>query len=191
MFENLMQAIDLLTQRQSNPQLQLPAPSPEHLALILQAGMRVPDHGGLQPWHFTVVQAKGLHKLSKIFVEAVTLNGADETKLNKTRKMAFRAPMIIVISTKCVEHGKVPKQEQVVAAGCAAHAMQMAAFALGYGGMWRTGDLSYNPYVKSALNVAEQDEIIGFLYIGSNGNAASTKSPKSFEAHVSYINDLS
>ena len=43
--------------------------------------------------------------------------------------------MIIVISTQYVEHNKVPQQEQLVAAGCCAHAMQMAAYALGYGAM--------------------------------------------------------
>ncbi|WP_440876730.1 NAD(P)H nitroreductase [Thalassotalea sp. PLHSN55] len=182
-----MQAVDLLINRQSTPMLQAPAPSNDHLALILQAGMKVPDHGGIKPWHFTVAQERGLHKLSKIFVEAVTLNNADEAKIAKTAKMAFRAPLIVTVTTKIVEHEKVPKQEQVIAAGCAVHAMQMAAVALGYGAMWRTGELSYNSHVKQQLNVSEDDEIVGFLYIGTVGKECPTKPKKSYTEHTSFL----
>jgi nitroreductase len=100
--------------------------------------------------------------------------------------MPFRAPMIIVVSTEFVDHGKVPKQEQLIAAGCGAHAMQMAAVALGYGAMWRTGELAYNAKVKQGLAIKEHDEIVGFLYIGTHGKEQVLKASKSFDNKVSY-----
>jgi nitroreductase len=76
---------------------------------ILTAGMRVPDHGNIKPWHFTVLQEKGLMQLSDIFSSVGQLDGVDEEKLLKMKKMPFRAPMIIIISTRYCQHPKVPK----------------------------------------------------------------------------------
>lgn len=182
-----MNAIELLLSRQSDPLLTAPAPSQGDLKTILTAGMRVPDHAALAPFHFTVVQDEALQKLSDIYVEAVKKQGVDQAKLDKTAKMPFRAPLIIVVSTKYQEHDKVPHQEQLITAGCCTHAMQMAAFALGYGAMWRTGDLAFNNDVKVALNIDEKDDIAGFLYIGTKAKTLPTKPERYFEANVTYL----
>lgn len=177
-----MTSIDLLLQRQSTPLLTTPAPNQLDLEKILAAGMRVPDHACLQPWHFTVVAGDGLQRLSDLLVQS----SDKSANLTKIAKMPFRAPMIIVVSTEFVHHDKVPKQEQLITAGCSAHAMQMAAVALGYGAMWRTGELAYNGKVKQGLAVKEQDEIVGFLYIGTPCKEQGLKTSKSFESKVSY-----
>lgn len=181
-----MNSTELLLNRQSNPHLCDPAPVDNELHNILSAGMRVPDHGGLSPWHFTVVQGEGLKTLSDYFVNAVKMNTDDEAKLEKTRNMPFRAPLIIVVSTKFQEH-KVPQQEQLVAAGCCVHAMQMMAVSLGFGAVWRTGELSYNCSVKYALNVNREDEIVGYLYIGTEKKSRPFKPAKSYNENVSYL----
>ncbi|WDE01560.1 NAD(P)H nitroreductase [Thalassomonas actiniarum] len=179
-------AIELLLQRQSNPFLEQPAPNQEDLDKILTAAMRVPDHGGLAPWHFTVIENQGLDKLSDVLVSAAVAKNAEETKVAKAKKMPYRAPMIIVVSTKFIEH-KVPEQEQLIAAGCAAHAMQMAAFALGYGAMWRTGEFSYNAQVKQGLNIKLIDQIVGFLYLGTESKTLPAKPVKPYQDFVSYL----
>ena len=194
-----MDAIELLLQRQSTPVLTEPAPNEAELSTLLSAGMRVPDHGGLKPWHFHVVTGQGLQRLSDLYVEATTINIANQSrlvegvsideqalndKMAKVAKMPFRAPMIIVISTQYVEHNKVPQQEQLIAAGCCAHAMQMAAFSLGYGAMWRTGDLAYNETVKEGLRLEAGNDIAGFLYIGTPSKVYNTKPAKSYQGKV-------
>lgn len=189
-----MNAIELLLSRQSNPALTTPAPTDKDLSTLLSAGMRVPDHGCLKPWHFHVISGEGLQRLSNIYLKAISKELEQSSledqaiidKKAKTAKMPFRAPMIIVISTKYVEHNKVPKQEQLIEAGCCAHAMQMAAFALGYGAMWRTGDLAYNDIVKAELGLEEGNDIAGFLYIGTPKKQANEKPVKSFVDNVTY-----
>lgn len=196
-----MDAIELLLQRQSTPVLTDPAPNEADLGTLLSAGMRVPDHAGLKPWHFHVITGQGLQKLSELYVEATSIDlsnkagqvegtSVDEHALNekmaKVAKMPFRAPMIIVISTQYIEHNKVPEQEQLVAAGCCAHAMQMAAFSMGYGAMWRTGDLAYNKTVKQGLGLEEGNDIAGFLYIGTPTKEPHIKPAKAFEDKVTY-----
>ena len=182
-----MNAQELLLQRQSTPRLISPAPNASDLSFMLSAGMRVPDHGALTPWFFTVVENAGLDKLSQIFEKAAIAQGSDDVKILKAKNMPYRAPLIIVISTQYQSHEKVPESEQTIAAGCAVHAMQMAAFSLGYGAVWRTGDFSYNPCVKQALSVNEKDGIIGFLYIGTPQKELVVKPIKTFEHHVTYL----
>jgi nitroreductase len=196
-----MNAIELLLQRQSTPLLMAPAPNNQDIATLLAAGMRVPDHGGLRPWHFHVISGQGLQRLSNLYVEATTedllnLAGAIEgenideqvlnEKLAKVAKMPFRAPMIIVVSTHYAEHSKIPKQEQLITAGCCAQAMQMAAYTLGYGAIWRTGNLAYNDNVKKGLELEENNDIIGFLYIGTSTKVANIKPPKSYQDKVTF-----
>jgi nitroreductase len=196
-----MNAIELLLQRQSTPLLTDPAPSSNDITTLLAAGMRVPDHGGLKPWHFHVISGQGLQRLSDLYVEATSITLADNSsrgegadldenaykeKMSKVAKMPFRAPMIIVISTDYIEHNKVPAQEQLVAAGCCAQAMQMAAFALGYGAMWRTGDLAYNETVKKGLGLEAGNDIAGFLYVGTPTKQINAKPAKDFTENVSY-----
>lgn len=196
-----MDAIELLLQRQSTSALTDPAPNAADLTTLLSAGMRVPDHGGLKPWHFHVISGEGLQRLSDLYVEATTkdlssmaelIEGTyiDEYALNekitKVAKMPFRAPMIIVISTDYTEHNKVPQQEQLVTAGCCAQAMQMAAYSLGYGAMWRTGTLAYNEMVKQGLAITEDNDIVGFLYLGTPSKLSNIKPAKSYQDKVTF-----
>ena len=182
-----MNVLEFLHTRQSNPHLQGETPSEDTINNILMAGMRVPDHAGLTPWRFTLVKEQGLNKLSQAFKSAAISDGADDAKIAKAEKMPFRAPLIIVISTKFHQHVKVPQQEQLIAAGCAAHAMQMAASSIGLGAMWRTGDMSYHPLVKERLNIELHEEIVGFLYIGEKAKELPIKCNKALDDYVHYF----
>lgn len=182
-----MNILEFLHTRQSNPHLQGPGPDDEALNHVLMAGMKVPDHGGLTPWRFTVIRNEGLDRLSKIFKTAVISDGADDAKITKAENMPYRSPLIIVVSSKYQQHLKVPKQEQIIAAGCSVHAMQMAATTLGFGAMWRTGELSYHPLVKERLNIELHEDIVGFLYIGTKTKELPIKSTKPLEDFVKYL----
>ncbi|MCE0556136.1 MULTISPECIES: NAD(P)H nitroreductase [unclassified Motilimonas] len=162
-----MLAMDLLLKRRSCPRLAAPAPDSCELETILQAGLRAPDHGSLQPWRFIVAQGDGLLRLGDIYYQAMQAQGADEAALQKAQNMPQRAPVVISIIAKVTKEHKVPEIEQIISAGCCVHAMQMAAQAMGYGGVWRTGDLCYNAMVEQGLGLAENESLVGFLYIGT------------------------
>lgn len=180
-----MQAIDMLLKRQSHSKLIAPAPSGETLELILQAGLRAPDHGHLTPWRFVVIENQGLERLSELFVQSV--DGQDLEKQKKAASLPHRAPMIIAVIAKVVDHPKVPHWEQLLAAGCAVHAMQMAAFALGYGGIWRSGEWCDYDLIRAAFECHPLDKIIGYLYLGTpEGHLAKLPSVESGQ-FVSYF----
>ncbi len=163
-----MQALDLLLNRSSQPRLQTPAPEGQSLENIKQAALRAPDHACLSPWKFIVCQNQGLTRLGKVFEQAAIIANKSEKEIERAPQLPFRAPMVMVAIAKYTENDKVPWVEQVASASCAVHAMQMAAVAQGFAGVWRTGSFAQDPTVKQAFDLSEQDEIVGFLYLGSS-----------------------
>lgn len=162
-----MDAIELLLTRQSDPRLVEPAPTDEQLEIIKQAALRVPDHGCIAPWQFIVVTGEGRNRLGEIYYQSAISEQQEEKVINRAKELPFRAPMLIIAIAKYKQHPKVPRIEQVQSAGCAVLAMQQAAFAQGLGGVWRTGYFAQSEGVKEALELTEQDEIVGYLYLGT------------------------
>jgi nitroreductase len=163
-----MQALDLLLNRSSQPRLQAPAPEGQALENIKQAALRAPDHACLTPWKFVVCQKEGLKRLGEVFEQAAISADKSDKEIERAPQLPLRAPMVIVAIAKFTENEKVPWIEQVASASCALHAMQMAAVAQGFAGEWRTCSYAQDPIVKQAFDLSEQDEIVGFLYLGSS-----------------------
>jgi len=163
-----MDALELLTQRTSTPALRAPAPTADQVKLMLDAACRAPDHGMLRPYRFLVIEGEALNKLGQLYLRAGLTKDPemDEAQQKKLQNMPLRAPMIIVIIAVKQEHPKVPEVEQVITAGCAAHAIVQSAFAQGLGAMWRTGAMTHDPLVREGLEIAENEEIVGFVYLG-------------------------
>lgn len=168
-----MDAIEALTSRKSVAMLEEPAPSRQELDTLLTAAVRAPDHCRLRPWRFIVIEGDGRRRLGDIFAEAQKLREPETTDAmqEKTRGKPLRAPMVIVVIAKTQEHPKVPKVEQILSAGAAAQNIMLAAHAMGYAGIWRSGSPCFDPNVKAALGAAQEDQIVGFLYLGTAGRA--------------------
>jgi len=163
-----MEALDALLNRVSVPRLVEPAPNAAQREALFQAALRAPDHGQLRPWRFLTVEGAAREKLGQLLADAVQAKGdASEAALDKARAMPLRAPLLVVAIARLQDHFKIPQSEQRLAAACAAHGILLAAYAQGVGAMWRTGDLAYSPHVAKGLGLAEGEEIIGFLYLGT------------------------
>lgn len=59
-----------------------------------------------------------------------------------------------------------------MSAACAAHAILLAAQAKGYAGVWRTGDAAFDRSVMTELGLSENEEIAGFIYLGTRDGPA-------------------
>ncbi|KAA1186738.1 NAD(P)H nitroreductase [Photorhabdus heterorhabditis] len=162
-----MDALQLLLNRRSASRLTTPAPQGEALQNILAAGMRAPDHGALRPWRFIVMQNEGIERFSQLLHQAAVNSNLGVEAEEKAKNAPYRAPLIISVIARVTENSKIPEWEQVVAAGCAVHAMQMAAVAQGFGGIWRSGAWADDNAVRAGLSCNEHDKIVGFLYLGT------------------------
>ncbi|MCJ8316094.1 MULTISPECIES: nitroreductase family protein [Idiomarina] len=178
-----MDAVELLTTRSSMPRLIEPGPSVEQLELIKKSAVRAPDHMSLAPYEFIQFQGKDRGILADIYQQAARINDFSETIVEQAGQLPFRAPLVIAACLKYQQHPKVPREEQLCTVACAAHSMQQAAFAQGLGGIWRTGWTAEDDYVKEQLGLAEDDAIVGFLYVGTPAVPTPIKPEKDAEPY--------
>jgi nitroreductase len=161
-----MDALDALLNRVSAPRLIAPAPDAAQRELLFRAALRAPDHGQLRPWRFITVEGEALTQLGELFASALSADASPDA-LAKARAMPLRAPLLVLVIARIQASPKVPPQEQLLAAGCAAHAILLAAHAQGIGAVWRTGDMAYNPQVAQGLGLAADEQVIAYLYLGT------------------------
>ena len=171
-----MQVIDALVKRHSARALTAPAPDEGALELIFASAAAAPDHGRLRPWRFIVIQGDALGRFGDLLADQLRRQhpSSSEESLQRERQKARRAPMIVVVAAICTPGGKIPVIEQTLAAGAAAQNVMLAALALGFNSMWKTGAPAYDEQVKTALGLEAKDAIVGFLYVGTDASKPDT-----------------
>ena len=168
-----MKALKALLNRVSVSRLTEPAPDAKQREILFQAALRAPDHGQIRPYRFLTIEGKARERLGELYAEAVQAKAAakgdkaEDKALDKARGMPLRAPLLIVVIASLHDHPKVPASEQRLTAGCAAHGILLAAHAQGVGAFWRTGDMAFDPVVHRGLGLAANEEVVGYLYMGT------------------------
>ena len=165
-----MDALENLMSRRSPNKLAEPAPSMEALSRAMAAAVRAPDHGRLKPWRFIVIDGDARHAFGEVMASCLKREqpDANEEMLKREREKALRAPTIVVAVAKIQpQHPKIPDVEQLLAAGAATQNFWLALHAQGYGVFWKTGAPAYDAQVKRELGLADTDQIVGFMYVGS------------------------
>jgi nitroreductase len=164
----------LLRERRSRPALTSPAPDPAQHREILSAAAAAPDHGRLRPWRFVVVDEGARTALGDAFAAAHTEREpmAAAADLQRTRAKALRAPMIVVVVSAPVPHPKIRRWEQRASAVCVAHGVVLAAHALGFGAMWRSGWFGESPKVRAHLGLADAEDVTAWVYLGTPAGPA-------------------
>jgi nitroreductase len=170
-----MDALDALLGRSSAPRLTDPAPQGDARERIFRAALRAPDHGRLRPWRFLVVEGQQRERLGDALACAMQARDpqTDDGVLAKLRANPLRAPLLLMMAARISEHPKVPAIEQQLSVACAAQCILLAAHAEGFGGIWRSGAITWSPELHAALGLAAEEQLMGFLYIGTPAAAVA------------------
>jgi len=167
-------ALDLLLHRSSSAQFGTPGPTKQDIDQMIAASVTAADHGRIRPWRFVVMRGEGRERLASAMEEQLLASNSAATPADreKARQKALRAPVVIALLCKPKVGHKVPISEQSHAVAAAGAHLMLAANALGYGASWKTGDLVYQPVLRSLLGLEDQDSIIGLFYIGTDASNA-------------------
>lgn len=165
-----MELFDAIDSRTSAARLSEPGPTQREIERLLEAAAHAPDHGRLRPWRFVVLRDADREAFAEAAAKAkqVKVPTMLEEQVELERDKIRRSPCIIVIGCAVKrDFPKVPEIEQVIAAGAAAQNLFLAAHALGYGVMWKTGAAAYDAGVKAAVGLVPDDHIVAILHIGT------------------------
>ena len=163
-----MDAIENILNRVSARQLSSPHPTKDEMLTVYKAALRAPDHAWLRTSSFIEVKDEGLKKLSTIFHNyGKSLPDISDEILEKYKNAPYRAPMIIILVNSFKEHPKVPSIEQKLSTATAAQNIMLALNAMEYSCIWRTGKFAFNKAIQNGLGLKDNQEILGYLYIGT------------------------
>lgn len=166
--------LDFLKSRNSAPRLAEPGPNAQELEHMLQCALRSPDHARLRPWRFLSVQGERRVAFGELLRESLLRREpeADLAAQEKALNAPLRAPLIIAVMARFTEHPNVPEWEQRLSAGCAAFSLSLAAEALGYAALWRTGAFAEDAQLLAAVGGASNESFVGFIYVGTRHGKA-------------------
>jgi nitroreductase len=147
-----------------------PGPKPQELETMLRIASRVPDHKKLAPWRFIVLEGDARARLGEVIAGACIAEEPErpsEVRLATERGRLQRAPLVVAVVSRVTPNRSAPEWEQILSAGAACFSLCLAANAMGYGTSWLTEWIAYSPRVRAALHLADNERIVGFVYVGT------------------------
>ena len=170
-----MDALELLIGRESAVKLASPGPDQEALDKMFQSALRAPDHGRLRPWRFVIVPEDKRERFGELMADCLRRMdpAVSADALQRERDKAMRAPVIVVAAAAIQRGHKIAESEQFASAAAAAENIMLAANALGFGAMWKTGAPAYDATVKQALGLDPDNDSVGFLSVGTQVGGGS------------------
>jgi nitroreductase len=158
---------------------------------ILQAGIRVPDHGALSPWKLIVIQGVSLKKIDEeiIFSEFLKNNPqSNETSKKIESKRLQRAGAVIAVISSPVDHPSIPTWEMHLSSGAVCMNLLSCAQSMGFAAQWLTEWYAYNDKMLNHLGGKKgTDRISGFIYIGKKIEEPNERRRPISENVISYI----
>jgi nitroreductase len=187
MPNDISSAAALATSRRSGKPRDMVAPGPDEAQLrrILEAAIRVPDHGKLAPWRFITVHGEQRDAFAALLERAYreTKPEPGRLELQAIDDFARQAPTLVVAISAPAHASHIPIWEQELSAGAACMNLLWAVHAEGFVGGWLTGWAAYSEMVRDAF--APEGRIAGFLFIGTPGREPEERPRPHFESVVS------
>ena len=163
------------------------------LNYILACGIRVPDHGALNPWSLTVIKDKARYRIGKdILAPEYILNNpeATEEEIDFEKNRFLRASAVIAVLFKPVSHPKIPSWEMELSTGAVCSNIVVAAQSLGYAAQWLTEWYSYNDrMIKVVGGKPGIDKLAGFIYIGDKEKEPVERRRPKIEKVINYLTE--
>jgi len=160
----------LATRRSVNARTMVaPGPTAEQIERLVALATRVPDHGKLAPWHVQVVTGAAQVELGDVIAAAFRADhpDAEPAQVDLEAGRPARSPVLLIVSTRTVEGGRIPVIEQLMSAGALCMNLVHAACGLGYVAQWVTEWPAYDSRVTAALGVPLGDQVVGWIHVGS------------------------
>ena len=168
-----MSAREAILRRKSYSRVTPEAPTHEQLIPLVEAVGTIADHSALHPWRLIELRGDSRVRLGEAFVAESNLYGDDAEKL---AGKPLRASLLIAVVAKHVPSIKVAPWEQDAVAAGIAHQLSLLLAEEGWGVIWRTGGHTRSESVRAVHDLADNEHLLGWLYVGGVPEGAVDKS---------------
>ncbi|MBL8004429.1 MAG: nitroreductase [Candidatus Kapabacteria bacterium] len=150
-----------------------------------------PTHKKTEPWRFVVFTKDSIPQYIQAveqYLNTVTFETKEieEVKRKKLILLQTNVSHIIGCYMKRDSKERVPKIEEICSTAAAIHNLLLTIHELGYGGYWSTGNGTYSHQMRNFLGLNEEDEILGFCYIGVPDSSERTSKRSPIESVVEW-----
>lgn len=171
------QVLELLALRTSlGPKLLAPpAPTVAQWAIAADLALRAPDHGGLRPFRFVVVDDAQRQALSVLFGLGAAQRGQGAEQVERARARAFNGPGLVALVARVRgDVADVPPQEQWMTVGAALMNFLNALHLMGFGAKALSGASVSDPAVHAAF-CGDGEVLATWIIAGSPRRSVASK----------------
>lgn len=174
-----MSIFDAVAGRRSHSHVTEDAPTHEELLPLVSAAASVADYGSLRPWRLIELRDDARSRLGDAFAEA---SGLEEKHAAKLAAKPLRASLLIAVVAVHKPSHKVREWEQDIAAAGVAHTLSLLLHEAGWGVMWRSGPHVDAEPVRRMHELADNERLFGWLYVGGMPEKQKPEKKASFDA---------
>ena len=170
--------LEAVLTRRSSTRLTEPAPGREELLELVQAAATAPDHGRIRPWRLIALEGEDRALLGEALREAAP----DHEQARHAAAKPMRAPLLLsIVFCPDLDHPTVPEWEQLVAVAAMVQTLLLLLHSRGWGAIWRTGAAVEAPQVHKHLGITEDEQLLGWLYIGARADGPAARAREPFD----------
>ena len=142
----------------------------QQIRQLLELANWAPTHGLTEPWRFVVYSGEAVQRFCHAHAELYRQNTEpgkfNSGKYEKQQHNGDKASHLILVYMKRGDNPNITQLEEICATAAAAEHILLGAEALGLAVFWSTGGVVLHPAMKDYLGLAEEDIVIGLLYLG-------------------------
>ena len=150
---------------------------------MVEAALRAPDHGRLQPWRLIEFPNAERDALAELFAAEKLRRTPDASALDvgRAKEHATGAPTLLAFVVCSQPDAVATVHEQWLSAGAALNNLLLAAHGMKFGAMVLSGERCRDAALGSALGVARRERLAGFVSIGTIAKSPKAQ-PKTMKA---------
>ncbi|MEO6915188.1 MAG: nitroreductase [Chitinophagaceae bacterium] len=159
---------------------------------LLELANWAPTHGRTEPWRFIVYPQSKIPEFARanaeIYRETTPADKYKEPVYHKLQTVEHASHLVIAYM-KRGSNANIPEIEEISATAAAVQNLLLAAASEGISTFWSTSGRTHHPAMKEYFGLAEEDIILGQIYLGYSDTALGEGSrTTSAEEKIRWIN---